>query len=588
MKSDSINSDQANVNIINASSSLHSPYAEISSLHGNSSIYKNITGESANIGLIHSESLYAPYASLDFVLNNNLSSSNASIGNIKSKTMYSPYASIDKISSANATIANANITNISSESMVSPYASVDVMHNNNLTSTNANIKMIQSESMSSPYASVNVLNNSKLQSENASITNIQSERGLFDNSVTSEEGTFALLTGASVRSSGNLQVSGETTLSDKVLINDDVTINGNLNIKGNISIAGWTIEATPNEQYLQIYKGREPPNLEQKNNSLPFVMISQDGNIYTNNSTAQVNGLPEGGGWIASDIGSLQTQINSMHDEFSTHKLGIGSWNVQPNNDGSLLQFYQGSHPPNADQSGNPIIMLSSNGDIWTNRPSSKVPGLPSGWISDDLGSLQHQVTNVQNSQTAMKTKFSTDHLQVGPWNIQPDSGEQLQFYKGSHPPNADQSDTPLVIMGIDGNIWTNRSSSKVSGLPGGWISDDLGALQQQVTKQANALTNPQVKVPPPQPPTTSTPSPPPTTPDELAGTWKDTNGTVVILSSTITGTGNVIGGSWGSTGQIIWVDNMSWKFSSLGGSFVVNPDGKNASWNGTTYVKQV
>ena len=89
----------------------------------------------------------------------------------------------------------------------------------------------------------------------------------------------------------------------------------------------------------------------------------------------------------------------------------------------------------------------------------------------------------------------SQQKLQVGAWSIQPTADSNfLQFYKGSTPPKSDQSDTPLVMMASDGNIWTNRSSLKGAGLTG-WLADSLTMTRaNDIQIQAN-LTNLQNQV---------------------------------------------------------------------------------------------
>ena len=180
----------------------------------------------------------------------------------------------------------------------------------------------------------------------------------------------------------------------------------------------------------------------------------------------------------------------------SQQKLQVGAWSIQPTADSNFLQFYKGSTPPKSDQSDTPLVMMASDGNIWTNRSSLKGVGL-TGWLADSLTmtrandtQIQANLTNVQNQVNASQQK-----LQVGAWSIQPTADSNfLQFYKGSTPPKSDQSDTPLVMMASDGNIWTNRSSLKGEGLTG-WLADSLTMTRANDTQIQANLTNLQNQV---------------------------------------------------------------------------------------------
>ena len=399
--------------------------------------------------------------------------------NVYASNLFSSNASLDNIHGTTGRFANIN-------------ASSAII--NQVKSENADMSKITSESLYSPYASVDFMKMNNMESSNAIIHSISSESGNFTRSLRGNAAVFSNIMGSSLTSE-SLNVSGKTVLSNTLQVNNDVNITGNLNVSGKVKIGGWNIQSSPDNKLLQIYKGSSAPKPDQTNT--PLVQISDDGNVWTNRSI--LHDKP-GSGWIADDIYGVYSNVQSLQSQVnaSQQKLQVGAWSIQPTADSNFLQFYKGSTPPKSDQSDTPLVMMASDGNIWTNRSSLKGVGL-TGWLADSLTmtrandtQIQANLTNVQNQVNASQQK-----LQVGAWSIQPTADSNfLQFYKGSTPPKSDQSDTPLVMMASDGNIWTNRSSLKGVGLTG-WLADSLTmtrandvTMQNTINASSSNITN--------------------------------------------------------------------------------------------------
>lgn len=62
--------------------------------------------------------------------------------------------------------------------------------------------------------------------------------------------------------------------------------------------------------------------------------------------------------------------------------------------------------------------------------------------------------------------------LLIGGWTITEDGNRDLVFKRGDA---SDAADQPYLKMGVDGNFWVSRSTSR------GWVADTIGGLNQKL-----------------------------------------------------------------------------------------------------------